>query len=108
MAQKLNLIIDQGTTFVTIFNVNDDAGDALDLSGYSGRAQMRKHYTSSTSTAFTVVVANSGTVSLEMTSNTTTNLTAGRYVYDVELIDGAGAVSRVVEGMLTVTPEVTR
>lgn len=108
MAQKLNLIIDQGTTFSSSFNVNDDAGDALDLEGYTGRSQIRKHFTSSNSVSFSVSVVNTGIVTLSLSSNTTTTLTPGRYVYDVELIDGGGAVSRIVEGVVTVTPEVTR
>jgi len=31
----------------------------------------------------------------------------GRYVYDVISITGSGTVTRIVEGILTVTPEVT-
>jgi len=108
MAQKLNLIIDQGATFSSSFNVNDDAGDALDLEGYTGRSQIRKHFTSSNYVSFGVSVVNTGIVTLSLSSNTTTTLTPGRYVYDVELIDGGGSVSRIVEGVVTVTPEVTR
>jgi hypothetical protein len=33
---------------------------------------------------------------------------AGRYVYDVELIDSFSLKSRLVEGIITITPEVTR
>jgi len=36
------------------------------------------------------------------------NREAGRYVYDVETTSGSGVVSRIVEGIITVTPEVTR
>jgi len=32
---------------------------------------------------------------------------AGRYVYDVEL-DNNGVISRIVEGIVTVTPQVTK
>lgn len=108
MAQKLNLIIDQGTTFITTFNLNDDNGSPINLVGYSGAAQIRKHYTSTNATPMSVSLSSGGLVTLSMTANTTGTITAGRYVYDVELTDPSGDVSRVVEGIVTVTPGVTR
>ena len=109
MAFKANIIIDQGTDFSTSIDVIDDNGDIVDLAGYTGAAQLRKHYTSSTATDFTVAItAGSGTVALSMNAATTNAISAGRYVYDCELTDGSGIVSRIVEGIVTVTPGVTR
>jgi hypothetical protein len=86
-----------------------ETDEAMDLSGYTGAAQVRKHYTSSNSSAFSVDLnTNTGTVTLSMSANTTANLVAGRYVYDVEITSGSGNVTRVVEGIVTVTPNVTR
>jgi len=50
----------------------------------------------------------SGTVALGLTATQTANLVPGRYVYDVEVVSGANVVSRIIEGIVTVTPEVTR
>jgi hypothetical protein len=109
MATKANIIIDQGTTFSTIINLTDDNGDPIDLTGYSADSEMRKHYTSSNSTSFAVSLGGvDGTVTLSLTPAQTSNLTPGRYVYDVEVTSGANVVSRIVEGIVTVTPEVTR
>ena len=109
MATKANIIIDQGTTFSTVINLADDNGDPIDLTGYTGDSEMRKHYSSSNSQSFTVSLGGAnGTVTLSLTSTQTANLVAGRYVYDVELRSGANVVSRIVEGVITVTPEVTR
>jgi hypothetical protein len=109
MATKANIIIDQGTTFSTSVYLTDDNGDAIDLTGYTGRSQMRKHYTSSNSQSFTVSLNSSlGIVTLSLSSSQTANLVAGRYVYDVEIINSSNVVSRIVEGIVTVTPEVTR
>lgn len=109
MATKANITIDQGTTFSTVISLTDDNGEPIDLTGYTGRSQMRKHYTSSNSQSFTVSLSNtSGVVSLSLTATQTANLTPGRYVYDVEVVSGANIVSRIVEGIVTVTPEVTR
>ncbi len=109
MATKANIIIDQGTTFSTIINLTDDNGDPIDLTGYTGDSEMRKHYTSSNSQSFSISLGGvNGTVTLSLTSTQTANLTPGRYVYDVEVTSGANVVSRIVEGIVTVTPEVTR
>ena len=108
MAIKANIIIDQGADFSTEISVTDDNGDPVNLTGYSAAAQLRKHYTSSAFTAFTANVNVSGTVTLSMNAATSSNVTAGRYVYDCELTSSGNVVSRLVEGIVTVTPQVTR
>lgn len=109
MAIKANLIIDQGADYVTSLTVTDDDDTPINLTGYTGAAQMRKHYTSVTSYAFDISIsALEGVVSLSMTANTTNSIPAGRYVYDCELTDTSGKRSRLVEGIVTVTPQVTR
>ena len=109
MATKANIIIDQGTTFSTVINLADENGDPIDLTGYTGDSEMRKHYSSSNSQSFNVSLGGAnGTVTLSLTSTQTANLVAGRYVYDVEVTSSSNVVSRIVEGIVTVTPEVTR
>jgi len=109
MATKANITVDQGTTFSTTVYLTDDNGDPIDLTGYTGRSQMRKHYTSSNSQSFSVSLSNTvGSVSLALTAVQTANLVAGRYVYDVEVVSSTNVVSRIIEGIVTVTPEVTR
>lgn len=108
MAIKANIVIDQGTDYTTAINVTDEYDVAIDLTGYTGAAQMRKHYTSTAQTAFTVTVANNGVVTLTMNSATTNAISSGRYVYDCELRSSANIASRLIEGIVTVTPQVTR
>lgn len=108
MATKVNLVIDQGATFSTSINLNDSTGNPIDLSTYTGSSQLRRHYTSSNSVTFSVNLNSNGVVTLGLTSSQTANLVAGRYVYDVELTSSANVVSRIVEGIVTVTPNVTR
>ncbi len=109
MAIKANLFIDQGATYATKLNITDSNGAVVDLTGYTAAAQIRKHYTSSNATSFSVAVtADTGAVVLSLSANATANLAAGRYVYDVELTDGAGRISRIVEGIVTISPNVTR
>jgi hypothetical protein len=108
MATKANIVIDQGTTFSTTINLTDDDDAPIDLTGYTGRSKMKKHYTSSNSHSFTVGLSGtSGVVTLSLSATQTSNIVPGRYVYDVELINPSNIVSRIVEGIVTVTPEVT-
>lgn len=109
MATKSNLVIDQGTTFSTDLSLTDENGDALQLAGYTANSQIRKWYTSANPAAVftTTINSNAGTITLSLSANQTSNLVSGRYVYDVEVTDGA-TVSRIVEGIVTVTPQVTR
>ena len=106
MATKANISIDQGTSFTTEVLLTDENGDPLDLTAYTANSQIRKTYTSLTSVPFNTVLSN-GQVMLSLSANATGNLEAGRYVYDVEITDGT-IISRIVEGIVTVTPQVTR
>lgn len=108
MASKLNLTIDQGSDFATSFVVSDDNGNPLDLSTYTLASQMRKTYTSSTYYSLTTTANSSGIVIIRLDANTSKTIPAGRYVYDVDLTSSANAVSRAVEGIVTITPAVTR
>jgi hypothetical protein len=108
MATTVNLLIDQGATFSTVINLEDTTGAPIDLTTYTGASQLRRHYTSSNSVSFNVSLSNTGVVTLALTANQTAALTAGRYVYDVEVTDNSGTISRIVEGIVTVTPNVTR
>ena len=51
MASISNIFIDQGATFTTTVTVTDANGDAVNLSGYSVAAQIRKTFLSSSATA---------------------------------------------------------
>jgi hypothetical protein len=109
MASKANLVIDQGSTFSSDLYLTDTEGAPLILSGYTASSQVRKWYTSANAAVnFTTFVnTTSAFITLSLTSTQTASLTSGRYVYDVEISDGIN-VSRVVEGIVTVTPQVTR
>lgn len=108
MAQKVQIIIDQGSTFSRDFSFLDNDGDPIDFSTYSANSQMRKFYSSSNSFSFNVSLFSNGQITLGMTANTTGSIEAGRYVYDLEVQAPDGTISRLVEGVVTVTPQVTR
>jgi hypothetical protein len=109
MATKANLFIDQGATYEVVLILTDENGDVLDLSNTTAASQIRKSYSSSLAAQFTTSInALSGEVTLALTANQTGNLVAGRYLYDIELTDAANSVARIVEGIVTVNPQITR
>ncbi|CAB4143077.1 hypothetical protein UFOVP447_74 [uncultured Caudovirales phage] len=109
MAIKSNITIDQGTDYEVTINVRDANTTAISLTGFTGLAQLRKYYTSSRKYDFGVTVsANTGEVTMSMSAANTANIAAGRYVYDCVLISNTNVVSRIVEGIVTINPRVSR
>ena len=111
MSAKANLIIDQGTDFATTLTVTDDDGNVTDLTGYSANGHIRKHYTSETAIVFNCEFGSprtEGTLTISLDRDVTEDMEAGRFVYDVELTSAANKRSRLVEGVVTVTPQVTK
>lgn len=111
MASISNIFIDQGATFTTTLTINDSDGSALDLTSYTALAQIRKAYSSSTATDFTSTFNSdrtTGKITISLTDTQTTALSAGRYQYDVLITDSGGTKTRVVEGIATINPSVSR
>ena len=110
MAAFTELLIEQGATFSTTVNVEDTAGAAINLYGYSAASQMRKSYyaTSNTTITSTITGNANGEITLSMTSANTSALTPGRYVYDLLITAPDTTKTRVVEGIVIVSPGVTQ
>lgn len=107
MATKANLIIDQGADFSNEILLTDEDGQPLDLSNYTVVSQIRKWYSSSNSVSFDTSIVN-GAIVLTMNAETTSTLTSSRYLYDAVIVNLANTVTRVVEGIVTVNPSVTK
>jgi hypothetical protein len=109
MANKANLVIDQGTDFNTKIDLFDDADQPYDLTGFTVKSQMRKNYASETSYDFGATHNDDlGQIFLSMDNELSGSLEPGRYLYDVEITSSSNNISRVVEGIVTVTPGITR
>jgi hypothetical protein len=107
MSQRFDLIIDQGSDFAIDIDLFDDNGDP-DQTEYTAQAMMRKNYTSSNAYSFVCTVADS-VLTLSLAASVSSNIVAGRYFYDVELTDVvSNTVHRIMEGQITLTPQVTR
>ena len=118
----LNLTMYQGASWdyqLTWTTTSGTVTTPVDLTGYSARMQVREAHTSTapllslTSGSGITLGGTAGTILLEATATTTagmatTNSPREQYVYDLELVSGAGYVTRLVEGNFYVDPEVTR
>jgi hypothetical protein len=110
VAAYSELFLEQYADFSTNINLDDTQGDAINISGYSASSQMRKSYYSSTAYNFNVVISNAaqGEILISMDSANTANMSPGRYVYDLTITDPNSIVTRVVEGIVIVSPGTTR
>jgi hypothetical protein len=105
------LFLEQGTTFTTSITLDDIDGIPFDLTDVVAKSQIRKSYYSANSTAEFAVTINDpaqGVIILILDSSITANIAAGRYVYDVVIKDTQNTVTRVLEGIVNVIPQVTK
>ena len=104
------LFLEQGTDFTTTITLNDIYSDPYDLTGVTAKSQIRKSYYSANATATfsTSINTGSGTITLNLSSHVTANISPGRYVYDLLITSPVSVKTRVVEGIATILPSVTR
>ena len=110
MAAYVELTIEQGANLTSTVTVSDTQGDSVNLSTYSASAQLRKSYYSTSANTLTATITGNanGQITLSMTAANTAALTPGRYVYDLLITSPVSVKTRVVEGIATILPSVTR
>lgn len=110
MASVSNLYVDQGTDFSAIVTLKNQDGTNINLTGYTAASQFRKSYQSSSSTNFTVTIHNAvqGKIRMQLPAATSSALIPGRYLYDVEITSPTNERRRALEGIVVLTPEITR
>lgn len=108
MADKVNLTIDQGSTYSVDFLVYYANNTPADLTDYTASGSIRKHYTSNNAVSFAMATYANGTVRASLSANQTSSLTDGRYVYDIKITNSFEETTRIVEGIVSVSPQVTR
>ena len=109
MAIKANIVIDQGADFQALIDIEQPDGTPFDLTDHTVAAQMRKTYASQT--AYDFLCSHNGVIgqiTLKMDKAVTNELDPGRYLYDVEITAANNTTTRAIEGIVTVTPGITR
>ena len=110
-AAYTNLYLEQGTTFTTNITLDDVYGNLYDINSMTVAGTIRKSYYSANTTAVFVTNVDVGTstINLSLSPEVTANIAPGRYVYDTVLSDaGFSSKTRILEGILEVSPDVTR
>jgi hypothetical protein len=113
---KHNFFVYRGATFSEQIEWKDENGIAIDLTGFTARLHMRDTL-EATTPFLTLTTENggitlggaAGTVDLLASATATSAISATSGVYDLELVAGDGVtVIRLLEGLVTISPEVTR
>lgn len=114
MASEVNFTLDQGSTFTQTLVYKDSEGNPVDLTSYTARSKARASLESN------VIIWNltngngitlggaTGEITLTIDAADTADYEPGAvYVYDLELINGT-TITRLIQGQVTVSGEVTR
>jgi hypothetical protein len=96
----------QGDSFVEELLMEDGDGDALDLTGYTFRSQLRRTADNGLVAEFAISVSGS-TVTRSLNAGVTSNLD-GTYVHDFQWNDPSGKIRTLLSGEFEIEPEVTR
>lgn len=116
MSNRYNLAIQQGATLSVALTWKDSNDAPVNLTGYTARLQVRETYDSgnavlslNTSNGGIALGGTAGTINLSAAATATAALSAPfTGVYDLELVSASGDVTRLLEGLATVSPEVTK
>lgn len=112
MAAYVELYIDQGTTYTNTITLADDLTNvSINLENYSVKSQMRRSFIAANASAeFTCTIQDSanGVILMSLDSGTTSNLKPGKYVFDLQTTTPGGVVTRVIEGLVIITPSATK
>lgn len=120
MAGKLNLKINKGETFRHTLTWLDATEAPVNLTGYKARMQIRPDIDSDQVLLFfasdpllnpdgTITLTNAtGEIELYLSAVDTAAITWSAGVYDLEMYQSSDEVTRLVEGKISVSKEVTR
>lgn len=120
IAGTYNILCEQGTTFSRVLTVEQPTladptiFEPYNLGGHTARMQVRRTIDSTTvlveltteNTGISIDGA-AGKITLFMSDILTSTITSSG-VYDLEIIDSSENVSRVIQGLFTLSQEVTR
>ena len=119
-AGEFDLYIDQGATYSLTVSLKDSLDAAIDLTGHVFRGQIRDSISGSVVASLSfqiqspetdgvVVVTLPADVSssIELPENLGVQRRPAKFVYDIESVSGS-AVVRWLEGVVYISPEVTR
>ena len=126
-AGKYNLIIEQGATLKLELQYKDSNSNPIDLTGYSGKMQIKPDYADNTSDIYLTLSSSlqpdgtgirftglsgttprtSGSIGIIVSAVTSSALTFDTAYYDLEIVSGS-ETTRLLQGSVKLSKEVTR
>ena len=111
MSGKLDIVIEQGADFERTVQIKDKDGTVVDITGDTFNGDIRKRHNSATQTEdFSISIADAanGKITVSISNSQTSAMEAGEYVYDILWTPAFAKSIRLLEGIATVSPGVTR
>ena len=108
-----NITIDIGTDYIAnvVAYSNGSTTTALNLTGYTANAFIKRSHYSNSDSIFVntfIIDSSSGIINLHVGGSNTASMSPGNYVYDVVVKETSTEyVTRVVEGIATLTPRIS-
>ena len=124
-----NFTIEQGTTFQRTFKYKDSSGNPLDLTNHLVRMQIRNNKADTGGSFLNEFISGSNTsgglfilsssiagsssnktdqFTLFISASTTTSMSFDSAIYDIEIEDTSSIVTRLLQGKIKISKEVTR
>lgn len=113
-AGNYDFYIEKGTTFKPTIIYRDSDGVKVNLTGYTGRMQIRKNANAPVALADLttenggLTLTSQGEVLPLLSDLGTSALPGVSGVYDIELVEPSGAVIRLLQGVIEFSKEVTK
>jgi hypothetical protein len=104
-----DLVLYKGDYVEIFMTLKDSAGNPINLTGYTPKAQLKADYTDRAPVNFTCTFTNAagGVARIFLPSSVTSELLPGSYVWDFQITDGSGNTRTYLAGDVTIYNEVT-
>ena len=115
MAENYSFVIDQGADWFLNIVYKDSTGAAINLTNYTAAMQFRLTVDATvaaislTQASGITITGATGNLAIRATAAQTATLDdSAKYNYDLEITSPAGIVTRLIQGVASVSSEVTR
>lgn len=109
MPANYDLRLYKGDYFPLKLTLKDNAGVAINLTGYTAKAQIRVNFDDPAPYNFNATInAAAGEVNFELPSTVSSTIPAGSYIWDVQVTDPNGNTRTYIAGDVSVHDEVTK
>jgi|TARA_B110000908_G_scaffold31192_1_gene37075 hypothetical protein len=106
MSSQLNIYVDQGTDFRLTVQLFDDDDLDLPIANYDFFGDLKKLYSAKRAAEFEFE-KDGNDITLLLSADVTSQLTPGKYQYDVMMRKQSGELSKIVDGLAFVISTIT-